>query len=97
MMRTFFSGSSSLILAWVCSAYSGVAVLPSGLDVLATCADGPDWLVGDHHFAPVFDDCEQGLELSFEHLLGLVRFHLLQGLSDAEDDADPILDCEGGL
>jgi hypothetical protein len=58
-------------------------------------ANGPDGLVGNDDLAPVLDLLGDGAELVGDDLDGLVGLSLLEGLANAENNAEAVV--EGGL
>lgn len=58
-------------------------------------ADGPDRLVGNDDLAPVLDLLGDGAELVGDDVDGLVGLSLLEGLTNAENNTESVV--EGGL
>lgn len=60
-------------------------------------ANGPDGLVGHHHVLPVLDLLGVGAHLAGHHLVGLAGFSLLQGLANAGNDLESLVQGVLGL
>ena len=69
--------------------------LGGGGDLAGT--DGPDGLVGNDDVVPVLDGVGVGLELSADDSGGLAGLSLLEGLTEAGNDLDAVLESVGGL
>ena len=51
----------------------------------------PDWLIGNDDLSPVSDALLGSIELSFEHIVGLVSLTLFKRLSNAKDCVEAYL------
>jgi len=80
----------------------GEVLTNSGVDLLSLLSagdlagtNGPDGLVGNDNLAPVLDLLGDGAELVGDDLDGLVGLSLLEGLANAENNTEAVV--EGGL
>jgi hypothetical protein len=80
----------------------GEVLTDGGVDLLSLLsagdlagANGPDGLVGNDNLAPVLDLLGDSAELVGDDLDGLVGLSLLEGLANAENNAEAVV--EGGL